>query len=145
MRVLVDCGLVQERHLRDRNWDPFPVPPASIDAVLLTHAHLDHCGLLPKLVKEGFKGRIICSSNQNLDGKVVTGEFRKDLFYRIKSHQVELPPLRERQDDIPLLLDNFLIEAAESMGKKVPSYPDELPVLLRTYHFPGNVREMSAA
>ncbi len=89
-----------------------------------------------------FKGRIVCSSNQNLDGKVVTGEFRKDLFYRIKSHQVELPPLRERLDDIPLLLDNFLIEAAESMDKKVPSYPDELPVLLKTYHFPGNVREM---
>lgn len=61
VRVLVDCGLVQERHLRDRNWDPFPVPAGSIDAVLLTHAHLDHCGLLPKLVREGFKGRIICT------------------------------------------------------------------------------------
>jgi len=61
VRLLVDCGLYQERQLRARNWDPFPIPPASIDAVLLTHAHLDHCGLLPKLVKEGFKGRIYCT------------------------------------------------------------------------------------
>ena len=61
-RLLVDCGLYQERHFRERNWDPFPVPPDSINAVLLTHAHLDHCGLLPKLVKEGFKGKIYCTS-----------------------------------------------------------------------------------
>jgi metallo-beta-lactamase family protein len=61
-RLLIDCGLYQERHFRERNWDPFPIPPDSINAVLLTHAHLDHCGLLPKLVKEGFKGRIYCTS-----------------------------------------------------------------------------------
>jgi metallo-beta-lactamase family protein len=61
VRLLIDCGLYQERHFRERNWDPFPIPPDSIDAVLLTHAHLDHCGLLPKLVKEGFKGRIYCN------------------------------------------------------------------------------------
>jgi metallo-beta-lactamase family protein len=61
VRLLIDCGLYQERQFRERNWDPFPIPPDSIDAVLLTHAHLDHCGLLPKLVKEGFKGRIYCN------------------------------------------------------------------------------------
>jgi metallo-beta-lactamase family protein len=61
VRLLIDCGLYQERELRSRNWDPFPVPPESIDAVLLTHAHLDHCGLLPKLVREGFSGPIHCT------------------------------------------------------------------------------------
>lgn len=61
-RILVDCGLYQERALRERNWDPFPVPPKSIDAVVLTHAHLDHCGLLPKLVREGFRGKVHCTS-----------------------------------------------------------------------------------
>jgi len=61
-RILVDCGLYQERQFVSRNWDPFDVPPASIDAVLLTHAHLDHCGLLPKLVRDGFKGRIYCTT-----------------------------------------------------------------------------------
>ena len=56
-RILVDCGLYQERDLKQRNWDAFPVPPSTIDAVLLTHAHLDHCGRLPKLVKDGFRGK----------------------------------------------------------------------------------------
>jgi metallo-beta-lactamase family protein len=60
-RVLVDCGLFQERKFRERNWTPFAVDPESIDAVLLTHAHLDHCGLLPKLVREGFNGPIYCT------------------------------------------------------------------------------------
>jgi len=60
-KVLVDCGLYQERKLQYRNWEPFKVLPQEIDAVLLTHAHLDHCGLLPKLVNEGFRGRIICT------------------------------------------------------------------------------------
>jgi metallo-beta-lactamase family protein len=61
-RILVDCGLYQERHFKARNWDPFNVSPDSIDAVLLTHAHLDHCGLLPKLVRDGFRGKIYCTA-----------------------------------------------------------------------------------
>jgi metallo-beta-lactamase family protein len=61
VRILIDCGLYQERDLKQRNWDAFPVPPATIDAVLLTHAHLDHCGRLPKLVKDGFCGKIFCT------------------------------------------------------------------------------------
>ncbi len=60
-RVLVDCGLYQEREFRNRDFEPFPIPAKSIDAVVLTHAHLDHCGLLPKLVKEGFRGSIYAS------------------------------------------------------------------------------------
>jgi metallo-beta-lactamase family protein len=61
-RVLVECGLYQERHLRGRNWEPFAFPPDEIDAVLLTHAHLDHCGLLPKLIREGFRGKVHCTA-----------------------------------------------------------------------------------
>ncbi len=61
IRLLVDCGLYQERKLQYRNWEPFSFPPSSLDAVLLTHAHVDHCGLIPKLVREGFRGRIYCT------------------------------------------------------------------------------------
>ena len=61
-RVLVDCGIFQGlKQLRLRNWEPFAVPASSIDAVLLTHAHLDHCGYLPRLVREGFAGPVYCS------------------------------------------------------------------------------------
>ncbi len=62
-RVLVDCGLFQGlKELRLRNWEDFPVPPASIDAVVLTHAHLDHVGYLPRLVAQGFAGRVFCTA-----------------------------------------------------------------------------------
>lgn len=62
-RVLFDCGLFQGlKELRLRNWDAFPVAPASIDAVVLTHAHLDHVGYLPRLVAQGYKGRVFCTA-----------------------------------------------------------------------------------
>lgn len=58
-RVLVDCGLFQGfKHLRLRNWAPLPVAPSSIDAVVLTHAHIDHSGYLPRLVADGFQGPV---------------------------------------------------------------------------------------
>ncbi len=61
-RVLVDCGLFQGlKHLRERNWQPLPIPADRIDAVVLTHAHLDHCGYLPRLVAEGFTGPVFCT------------------------------------------------------------------------------------
>lgn len=62
-RVLVDCGMIQTSHFCDkRNSDPFPFDPVTIDYVLITHAHIDHCGRIPKLVREGFKGKIISTA-----------------------------------------------------------------------------------
>jgi predicted metal-dependent RNase len=62
-RLLVDCGVFQGlKELRERNWKPFPVDPASIGAVVLTHAHIDHSGYLPALVRDGFRGDIWCTS-----------------------------------------------------------------------------------
>jgi metallo-beta-lactamase family protein len=90
-RVLVDCGLYQERHFKDRNWDPFPVPPSSINSVLLTHAHLDHCGFLPKLVKEGFTGKIYCTDATAEITKIILLDSahiqEEDAAYKAKRHQ----------------------------------------------------------
>lgn len=92
-RLLIDCGLYQERNLRGRNWDPFPVPPESIDAVLLTHAHLDHCGLLPRLVHEGFKGKIFCTEATAEIAQIVLLDSahlqEEDAEYKRKRHEGE--------------------------------------------------------
>jgi metallo-beta-lactamase family protein len=69
-RVLVDCGLFQGQK-RERNWQALPVPATSIEAVVLTHAHLDHCGYLPRLVSQGFKGRVFCTPGTQDLAKIV--------------------------------------------------------------------------
>jgi DNA-binding NtrC family response regulator len=88
--------------------------------------------------------RVVAATNQALETKVATGAFRMDLYYRLKAHHIHLPPLRERRDDIPLLLDHFLEEAAGRLGKRKPAVPAAIFDLLGTYHFPGNVRELRA-
>jgi len=75
VRVLVDCGMFQGfKHLRRRNWEMLEVPPADIDAVVLTHAHLDHVGWLPVLVREGFKGPVFCTPATHELAKIILGD-----------------------------------------------------------------------
>ncbi|MBI1901234.1 MAG: MBL fold metallo-hydrolase [Planctomycetia bacterium] len=62
LRMLIDCGMFQEREYQDRNWAVSPMPPGDVDVLLLTHAHVDHCGLIPRLVNAGFRGKIFCTS-----------------------------------------------------------------------------------
>lgn len=88
--------------------------------------------------------RVIVATNRNLKKMQEEGTFRADLFYRLQTHHIHLPPLRERREDIPLLLNHFLERAAQTLNKKVPAYPKSLPLLLQTYPFPGNIREMEA-
>lgn len=88
--------------------------------------------------------RIVVATNVDLKQKVEEGSFRRDLYFRLSTHMVEISPLRERKQDIPLLLEHFLEAAAREFNKKKPTYPKELPVLLSTYSFPGNVRELRA-
>jgi DNA-binding NtrC family response regulator len=90
------------------------------------------------------RARVVVATHQDLARKQQDGSFRKDLYYRLRTHQVEIPPLRQRKEDILLLLEHFLAEAAAELGKTVPTLPRELPVLLANYGFPGNVRELRA-
>lgn len=88
--------------------------------------------------------RIICATNLNLEQQMAEDLFRSDLFYRLSVHQIELPPLRQRMEDVPLLVNQFIEKAARSMGKNAPSVPIELYDLLGVYRFAGNIRELRA-
>ncbi len=88
--------------------------------------------------------RIVVATNQDLEKQMAAGAFRRDLYYRLGAHQVNIPPLRERTEDIPLLLEHFLGEAAASLQKEKPVYRPELFSYLSTYHFPGNIRELKS-
>lgn len=90
------------------------------------------------------KARIIVATHQNLSLKQEDGSFRRDLYYRLCTHMVHVPPLRERKCDLAPLLEHFLEEAARALGKKKPTPPRELLQLLATYSFPGNIRELKA-
>jgi DNA-binding NtrC family response regulator len=90
------------------------------------------------------QARVILATHHDLGARQAAGTFRRDLYYRLATHQVRIPPLRERRGDLPLLLDHFLDEAARDLGKRRPTVPKELPVLLGTHSFPGNVRELRA-
>ena len=86
--------------------------------------------------------RILCATHRDLNASMVGESFRSDLYFRLLVHQVDIPPLRERKEDIPVLVAFFTAEAADSFGKKLPESPPELLTLLANYHFPGNVREL---
>ena len=86
--------------------------------------------------------RIVCATHRPVEALLAKGRFRRDLYYRLSAHKVHLAPLRERKEDIPLLVDAFLAEAAEAAGKRKPTVPPELGTLLSAHDFPGNVREL---
>lgn len=88
--------------------------------------------------------RIIVATHCNIDDQVAKGDFRKDLYYRLHAHRIHIPSLNERLDDLPLLVEYFLAKAAGALNKKIPTVPAELISLLRSYSFPGNVRELEA-
>ena len=88
--------------------------------------------------------RVIVATNVDIVERVKAGAFRKDLYYRLRAHHLHIPPLRERQEDLPLLINHFLEKAAQELSKSTPTPPMELYRLLKTHAFPGNVRELEA-
>ena len=86
--------------------------------------------------------RIIAATNKDLRAMVKRGEFREDLYYRMKIIEIHFPPLRERPDDIPLLIDHFIKMYSERLGKPIESVDPQLMRLLHRYPYPGNIREL---
>jgi two-component system, NtrC family, nitrogen regulation response regulator GlnG len=90
------------------------------------------------------RARIVVATNYDVAQRVTQGLFRKDLYYRLRAHHIQLPPLRARREDLPLLINHFLEKAAQALHKPMPTPPLALYRLLLTYAFPGNVRELEA-
>jgi metallo-beta-lactamase family protein len=142
IRLLVDCGLYQERQYESRNWEPFDVPASSIDAVLLTHAHLDHCGLLPKLAKEGFKGPIYCTAATAEIARLVLLDSAKlqeeDAAFKRKRHERE--GRKGRFPEVPLY-DTDDVEACDPLWRPV-EYKEMVkigPDVEASFHEAGHV------
>ena len=86
--------------------------------------------------------RIITATCKNINALSDSENFRKDLFFRLRTHHIHLPPLRDRKDDLELLTQTFLAKASLARKKNKPTVPPELYTLLKTYNFPGNIREL---
>ena len=142
VRLLVDCGLYQERQFESRNWEPFEIPASSIDAVLLTHAHLDHCGLLPKLVKKGFKGPIYCTTATAEIARLILLDSAKlqeeDAAFKLKRHQRE--GRKGPYPEVPLYNADD-VEACSPLWRPV-EYKETIrigPALEASFHEAGHV------
>ena len=86
--------------------------------------------------------RVVAATNQDLPKMVAEGRFREDLFYRINVIPIQLPPLRDRREDIPLIADHFLAKYRQAMGKSIETISGEAMARLSGHHWPGNIREL---
>ena len=86
--------------------------------------------------------RVIAATNSDLKAAMIAGAFRSDLFYRLNVFPIEIPPLRERKEDIPMLVEYFIDRYASKAGKKIKSINKKSLKLLQSYPWPGNIREL---
>jgi len=86
--------------------------------------------------------RLIAATNRDLSRMVSEGQFRSDLYYRLRVFPINLPPLRERREDIPLLANHFVVQHSKSMNRRIDSIPEPVMAALVGWHWPGNVREL---
>jgi chemotaxis protein methyltransferase CheR len=85
---------------------------------------------------------VIAATNRHLEEEVRKGRFREDLWYRLNIFPITMPPLRDRMDDIPLLVDFYVQKISKRLGKSIKSIPTIVMNTLQNYHWPGNVREL---
>jgi transcriptional regulator with GAF, ATPase, and Fis domain len=86
--------------------------------------------------------RIIAATNRDLSGAIASGAFRADLFYRLNVFPIHVPPLRQRQEDIPMLVEYFVERYAEKAGKQISKIDKNTLKQCQSYHWPGNIREL---
>jgi metallo-beta-lactamase family protein len=142
LRLLIDCGMFQERAHLARNWEPSPIPPDSIDYVLLTHAHLDHSGLLPKLVSEGFSRTILTTAATVDLAEIILKDAARiqveDAAYKRRRHKRE--GRKGRYPVVPLY-KTVDAQAAIALFEKAP-YDTPIPLndqVTVTYHDAGHI------
>ena len=160
IRILIDCGQFQGvESLRDLNWESLPVLPSKIDFVLLTHGHLDHCGWLPRLVNQGFKGKIYCTSPTKDVAKLILldsakiqeedanranklkyskHEFAQPL-YTVKQAEKVFPLFRVVQPNVPINLDAQITTVFTGAGHIIGACSIELNLENKTLVFSGDI------
>ena len=160
VRILIDCGLFQGiKPLRELNWSPLPVLPSTIDFVLLTHGHLDHCGWLPRLVSQGFKGKIYCTSptkdiaklilldsakiqeeeaRKANEGKYSKHEVAEPLYTVVEAQQVS-PLFRVVKTNEPVFLDAEIEARFSNAGHILGACSVELKLEGKTLIFSGDI------
>jgi DNA-binding NtrC family response regulator len=116
--------------------------PAELQTKLLRV--LEDSEVMPLGARQGkpIDVRIVAATNTDLQASMSTGSFREDLYYRLARFTVEVPPLRERQDDVPLLVQHFSVLFGHEMGMEPPAWTAEAMAVLEAYSFPGNIREL---
>ena len=117
--------------------------PIGVQAKLLVAIESGRFRRLGGTTERVARVRVMAATNSDLGAKVQRGEFRPDLYYRLKMFCVELPPLRERGDDLFLLAEHFLGQFARKFRKPVPEIPESTRAAMRAYRWPGNVRELA--
>ena len=116
--------------------------PASLQVKLLRALQEHEVVPVGSSVPVGFDARIIAATNRNLEEQVAEGRFREDLFYRLNVVEIFVPPLRERREDIPLLIRHFLTKAAKNQRAGEKAFDSEAMTAMGNYSWPGNVREL---
>ena len=138
-------GLFEAAHGGTLFLDEIGDMPASVQSSLLRVLQQKEFTRLGETQPRKVDVRIIAATHRDLEGQVATGNFRADLFYRIRVARISLPPLRERLDDLPILIAEFLGQACESRNTPVPDIAAEVMGIFRKHRWPGNVRELMSA
>lgn len=159
-RMLIDCGQFQGiKPLRELNWQPFPIDPSTIDAVLLTHGHLDHCGWLPRLVAGGFRGKIYCTAPTRAVAELILLDSAKiqeeeaekanrenyskhekaEPLYTVRQTENVFPLFKVIQPDTRFAIDTAIHAVYQNAGHIIGACSIELNIEGKTLVFSGDI------